>query len=360
MCAAPFRYTSVNEDWRTEAAALSPGPLDDVLCVTGSGARPLDLLALGPRRIVAVDVDPAQSALLELKAAAIRGFDFERYARFLGLHRAPARERLAAFASLVPRLSPAATRLLGAHGRDVARGVLYRGRWERYFRAAGRVSGLLRPGLVSRLFSFGDLATQRRFVAESWDTSFGRLLTAAALSASVTRLLLRDPAFTAGHGVPAGRFVSDRMAAHLGRVLARESFMASLVLRGVLPQADLPPHLTPEGFATIREHLDRLEIVTADVVDLLHRDGETEQFDAFSLSDVPSYLTADSLARLLDGIVRRASPQARFCLRLFLVRPPFPEPFPARLVRNVVLERRLVEEDHAFAYDFVAGRVAPA
>ncbi|MBK9088797.1 MAG: DUF3419 family protein [Holophagales bacterium] len=360
MCAAPFRYTSVNEDWRSEAAALSPGPHDDVVCVTGSGARPLDLLALGPRRVVAVDVDPAQSALLELKAAAIRGLDFERYARFLGLHRAPARERLAAFESLVPRLSSAATRLLGAHERDVARGLLYSGRWERYFRAAGRVSGLLRPGLVSRLFSFGELAAQRRFAAERWDTPFGRLLTAAALSPSVTRLLLRDPAFTAGHDVPAGRFVSDRMAAHLGRVLARESFMASLVLRGVLPEADLPPHLTPEGFATIREHLDRLEIVTEDVVELLHGVEKPERFDAFSLSDVPSYLTADSLARLLEGVARRAAPGARFCIRLFLVRPPLPEPLPARLVRNADLERRLAEEDHAFAYDFVAGHVAPA
>lgn len=360
MNGGSFRYTSVNEDWRTEAAALALGPADSVLCVTGSGARPLDLLALSPRRVVAVDVDPAQSALLELKVAATRTLPFEAYARFLGLRPAPARERLATFERLVPLLSGEATRLLGGHRRGVARGLLYGGRWERFFRAIGRVSRLLRPGLVPRLFSFDDISEQRFFVAESWDTPFGRFLTAAALSRPVTRLLLHDPAFTRGHGVPAGRFVADRMTAHLGRVLAKESFMASLVLRGVLPEADLPPHLTPEGFATIREHLDRLEIVTSDVVAFLHPGGAPERFDAFSLSDVPSYLTADSLARLLEGVARRAAPGARFCIRLFLVRPPLPEPFPSRLVRNADLERRLVEEDHAFAYDFVAGHVAPA
>lgn len=100
--------------------------------------------------------------------------------------------------------------------------------------------------------------------------------------------------------------------------------------------------------------------MTADVVDLLHCDERKEHFDAFSLSDVPSYLTADSLARLLEGVARRAAPGARFCIRLFLVRPPLPEPFPARFVRDAELERRLAEEDHAFAYDFVAGHVALA
>src|SRR3989304_1188591 len=45
-----LNYASVNEDWRTEAEALRPGPEDTVLCVTGSGDRPLALLALRPRR----------------------------------------------------------------------------------------------------------------------------------------------------------------------------------------------------------------------------------------------------------------------------------------------------------------------
>jgi S-adenosylmethionine-diacylglycerol 3-amino-3-carboxypropyl transferase len=360
MPRAFFSYTSVNEDWRTEAAALAPGPRDSVLCVTGSGARPLDLLALSPRRVLAVDVDPAQSALLALKAAAMRTLPFEAWARFLGLRPAPARERLAAFETLLPVLDPVAARLLGGCRREIARGLLYAGRWERYFRAVGRIARALRPGLVPALFSFDDLAAQRRFIARRWDTPFGRLLTAAALARPFTRLFLGDLAFRSGHGARGGRFVSERMTAHLGRVLARESFMASLVLRGELSGTDLPPHLTPEGFDTIRRNLDRLRIVTTDVVELLDPEGGTEPFDAFSLSDVPSYLTADALARLLRAVVRHAAPRARFCIRLFLVRPPLPEPFPTRLVRDPALELRLAEEDHAFAYDFVAGHVAPS
>lgn len=351
-------YSSINEDWRTEAAALACNARSNVLCVTGSGARPLDLLALGPARVVAVDANPAQNALLILKAAALGRLPFEKYARFLGLAPSPARERLAMLAALSPALPPEVADFWNSQRRAVATGVLWAGRWERYFRVTGQAARLLRPLATARLFSFEDIAAQRRFVGLRWDSSFGRLLARLVLSRFAGRLLLRDPAFAAPHSLDGGRFVYERMTAHLGRVLAKESFMVNLVLRGHLPASDLPPHLTPSGAAAIRPRLDRLEVLTTDVVDLLEDAARVETFDAFSLSDVPSYLSQEGFERLLDGVAHRASPGAHFCIRLFLVRPSFPERFAARLVRDGGLEHRLAREDHAFAYDFIAGRVA--
>lgn len=353
-------YSSVNEDWRTEAAALACGADSNVLCVTGSGARPLDLLALGAAHVAAVDVNPAQSALLLLKAAALRRLPFQEYARFLGLTPAPAGERLDVLSSLAPILPRDVADFWSSRRRAVETGVLWAGRWERYFRATGRAARLLRPQATRRLFSFENIAAQRLFVARTWDSAFERLLTRLALSRFAGRMLLQDPAFSAAHSLDGGRFVHERMTAHLGRVLAKESFMVSLVLRGRLPAADLPPHLTPSGVEAIRPRLDRLEILTGDVVDLLADPARVERFDAFSLSDVPSYLSQEAFERLLDGVARRASPGARFCIRLFLVHPSFPERFAVRLVRDPSLECRLAEEDHAFAYDFMAGRVAAA
>ena len=78
-------YSSVNEDWRTEAAALRLAPDARVLCVTGSGARPLDLLAVTPARVVAIDVNAAQNHLLELRVGAMRALQFDAYTAFLGL-----------------------------------------------------------------------------------------------------------------------------------------------------------------------------------------------------------------------------------------------------------------------------------
>ncbi len=351
-----LNYTSVNEDWRTEAAALRPGPGDVVLAISGAG-RPLDLLALDAARVVAIDVAPAQNALLELEAAAIAALPFDDYVRLLGLVEGDPRWRLDRLAELEGAMSRRAVTFWRDHRRLVEAGVLYQGRWERFFRILSRIARAARPRTIRTLMEFTELEAQRQFVAERWDRPWWRAMYQAALCRPVLRLLYRDPGFYAHADVRAATHVYARMRASLGRVLARDSFMLSLVLTGRLAATDLPPRLTREGCARIRARLDRLEILTSDVVDHLERGDASGAFSCFSLSDVPSYLSQPAFERLLAGLERCATPGARFCIRLFLSRPRFPDRA-ARLVRDPGLEARLALEDHAFAYDFITGHVA--
>ena len=351
-----LNYSSVNEDWRTEARALDIGPGDRVLAITGGG-RPLDLLLPGPDRVVAIDAVPAQSALLELEVAAMRALHFDAYASFLGLTPSSRAERGRILDPLLAALGPEARAFWNAHRPLVERGVLLGGRWERFFRMGSLVGRLVRPGKIRRLFSFGDLDAQRSFVRERWDTVGWRWLNDVFLSRLVLRHVLGDPAFHAHVAVHPGRFVRERMRESLFSVLARDNFMVSLTLRGRLADRDLPPRLTRQGIAAIRERLDRLEIVTGDVIAHLERVAPGT-YTRFSLSDVPSYLSQEDFERLLDGVARAGTPGGRFCIRLFLSRPRFPERLATVLVREPDLERRLAGEDHAFAYDFIVGRIA--
>src|SRR4029453_10196193 len=138
-----LNYASVNEDWRTEAEALRVGSSDSVLCVTGGGDRPLNLLALDPARVVAIDLNPAQNHLLTLKVAAMRRLPFEEYAAFLGLTRPPASWRAQRWHALRGELPPASRGFWDRHRRPIRAGVIYQGRWERYYlRGAGLGPGL--------------------------------------------------------------------------------------------------------------------------------------------------------------------------------------------------------------------------
>jgi S-adenosylmethionine-diacylglycerol 3-amino-3-carboxypropyl transferase len=350
-----LNYSSVNEDWRTEAAALQVGSGDRVLCVTGSGDRPLDLLALGPRAVVAIDRNPAQTALLRLKVEAMRQLPFEGYAAFLGLHAAEPRWRLEVFDLLAPDLG-ASRAFWERQRRIVADGVLYAGRWERHHRRLSRLARLTRPKAISELFGFEDLQSQRQFLAERWDTRFWRKTYDVLCSPWLARTLFGDPAFYAHVGMPVGDFIYRRMLASLERTLARENFMVSLALRGTLSPLDLPPSLTPDGVELIRGRLDRLEIVTDDLFTHLES-GETGRYSRFSLSDVPSFLTQAQFECLLGGVLRAGLPGARFCIRQFLTRQSFPASAAERLVREPALEKQLQEEDHAFAYDFIVGAI---
>lgn len=348
-------YASVNEDWRTEGEALRLRPEDSVLCVTGSGDRPLDLLALGPRRIVAIDRNPAQNHLLALKVAAMRRHDHGDFAAFMGLEAAPPTWRRQVFASLSGDLDPQAWAFWTARMRMIERGVIYQGRWERFYRRAAGVAARLRPRALLRLFEFGDLEAQRRFLRETWDCPSWRLLFQAVCSRVVSRFLLRDPAYYAHRAFAAGPWLYQRMARLLERCVARESFMVSLVLRGRLSPFDLPPYLDPVHYENIRSRLDRLSAVTADALEFTAE--RAAAFSRFSLSDIPSYLCRPAFEGLLESLARGAAPGARVVIRQFLTRYRVPDRLVDELPRDTGLERRLALEDRAFAYEFLIAQV---
>jgi len=352
-----LNYASVNEDWRTEVRGLALRDETEVLCVTGAGDRPLDLLAHADCDVVAIDLDPAQTALLHLKVAAMRALPFPEYARFLGLHEAEPGWRRERLADLAPALPEDAAAFWEAQAHLVARGVLYQGRWERHFRHAARAARLVWGSRIDRLFAFTDLDAQRAFLDREWDRARWRLAWAAVAHPLTSRLLFGDPAFYAHVQVPVGTTVHRRMGRLLRRVLARESFMVSLSLRGVLSPDDLPPYLTSAGVAAIRPRLPRLRAVTGDLLAWLETG---ERYDGLSLSDVPSFLDATDFTRLVRAARGALRPGGRAVIRQFLTRYEVPADLDAGWVRHRELERDLALEDRAFAYELLVAEVPDA
>src|SRR5271156_2594527 len=77
-------YNTCWEDPRLDRQAMNLGPDDTVLVITSAGCNALDYALAGPRRVDAVDVNPRQNALLELKIAGIRRLDFEPFFEMFG------------------------------------------------------------------------------------------------------------------------------------------------------------------------------------------------------------------------------------------------------------------------------------
>jgi len=352
-----LNYSSVNEDWRTETVALAMRPGDNVLCITGSGARPLALLAAEDVRVTAIDSNPAQNHLLRLLVAALRELSVEELLGFTGLCDCPADSRLERLDRLA--LAGPCRDYWAAHRPTVARGVLYQGRFERHFQRLSQMVRALRGRAIRRLVSFDDLAEQRVFLDTQWDTWWWRLVYRLALHRVTSRLFFGDPAYYAHAAVPVGPTIYHRMNAGLERYLARDSFMVSLLFTGRLPPHDLPPHLRAEGIAGIVPRLGNLDVVDADLIAHL-ADPSAPRYDRFSLSDVPSFMTGTEFSGLLEAVIARAAPGARLVLRQFLTRYDVPADVGARLVRDRALETRLAEEDRSFGYEFLIADVADA
>lgn len=353
--ARTLNYSSVNEDWRTECEALRLSSEDRVLCITGSGDRPLNLLVAAAAEVVAIDFAPAQNHLLRLKMAAIAALGYREYAAFLGLTDATPEWRTRIFEERLTLTAPTEA-FWREHTKALQRGVLYQGRWERHYRRVAGFARLIRGKDIDTLFDFEDLDEQRRFIHANWDTAAWRLAWRVVCSPLTARLVLGDPAFYAHIQVDPAEYLYYRMRSALRRFLARDSFMVALVLRGHLLPTDLPPYLTPEGHAMLRERLQRVQIVDENLVDYL-RAPNTPRFSRFSLSDVPSYLTPAAFEALIEGVIRCAEPGARVVIRQFMTRYGLPSGVAEQLVREPQLERRCATEDRSFAYDFIIGTV---
>jgi S-adenosylmethionine-diacylglycerol 3-amino-3-carboxypropyl transferase len=82
-------YNTCWEDPRLDRVALKMGPDDEVMVITSAGCNTLDYALTEPRRIHAVDMNPRQNALLELKLAAIRHLDFDEFFAMFGTGHLP-------------------------------------------------------------------------------------------------------------------------------------------------------------------------------------------------------------------------------------------------------------------------------
>ncbi len=87
-------YNTCWEDPRLDRTALEIGPSDDVLVITSAGCNALDYALTGPHHVYAVDMNPRQNALLDLKIAGIRQLDFETFFDMFGTGRLVRAKRL--------------------------------------------------------------------------------------------------------------------------------------------------------------------------------------------------------------------------------------------------------------------------
>ncbi len=82
-------YNTCWEDPRLDRVALDLSPDDNVLVITSAGCNALDYALTAPNHVYAVDMNPRQNALLELKQAGIRHLEFDDFFGMFGQGKLP-------------------------------------------------------------------------------------------------------------------------------------------------------------------------------------------------------------------------------------------------------------------------------
>lgn len=329
-------YNSCWEDPAVDRLALTLGSEDTVLVITSAGCNALDYALDGPARIHAVDANPRQTALLELKLAGIRRLDFDDFFAVFGagahLHFGEIYRAL-----LRQELSPFAARYWDRHWRWFAparRGDTFychglSGFVARMFRSYLKLRPALREG-IEALADARTLDEQR----EIYDRAVAPLLWSRpvewALSRQITMSVLGVPhpqrkEVQRQHAGGIAGFVREAIEYVARQLPFWSNYFWTLYIRGRHTLGCCPEYLKKENFLALKGGLaDRISTHTCTVTDFLHRtDAHISKFVLLDHMDWMSSYHPEALAEEWGAILARAARPARVIFRSAHARPAY-------------------------------------
>jgi S-adenosylmethionine-diacylglycerol 3-amino-3-carboxypropyl transferase len=353
-------FAQVREDPLLEIEALGPsGPLSGklqakggpIVVVSSGGCTALSLLAAGAERVVAVDLNPVQNHLVELKAEALTAVDPAEVVAFLGGAPMEQERRLALYEDVRPRLSSASRTWWDGHRRAIGRGVLTAGVTERFIGLVMKVLrlGIHPPSRIRRLLAARSLEEQQALYRREWDTRRWHLLFQLLLNRAVFRKAYH-PAFFEHVENPSFANHFRGLAEHsLTQVPIATNYFVHQMLTGFYPTGvpgGLPPYLDPDGVAAATRRAPGLTLVDAGYTDYL-RTCADRSVAGFALSNICEWFTAEQVDDLFAEVVRTAAPGARLVFRNFVGWTEVPERWQDVLVEDRRLSEELIKRDRS-------------
>jgi S-adenosylmethionine-diacylglycerol 3-amino-3-carboxypropyl transferase len=328
LYARSLLYNACWEDPALDRVALAITPRDSILVITSGGCNALDYAICGPAHVYAIDANPRQNALLELKIAAIRSLPYEDVFRIFGCGHHPRFTDLYS-QHLRRQLSPFAQGYFDARGHWFTR-VGRQGSF--YFRglagSAARIAWLVAGACDSLRRQLQELLQARTLPEQQriYDARIAPRLHHPAitylLSRRTTMTLLGVPyaqAVTVEQSHPGGSagFIRDCLRQVFRELPIWTNYFWTVYLRGGYTPDCCPEYLKPGPFAVLKAGLvDRISVHTATIADHLKR--HAEPISKFVLLDHMDWMSSYQPQALVEEwglIFSRAAPQARAIFR---------------------------------------------
>lgn len=343
------RYAQCWEDAELLIEGLEPRGRH-CLSIGSAGDNSFALLAAGAASVTAVEMNPAQTACIELRKAAYLELDHAEFLQLIGSR--PSERRSGLYARCRITLPPAARDFWDRHPDAVREGIGGCGKFENYFRIFRRVVLPVahpRKRVLELLEARSDEA-RKDFYRRVWNNRRWRSIFRVFFSRTLMGALGRDPEFF--------RYVEGSVA---DRILARTAHALTeldpsgnpylhWILTGTHGEA-LPPALESRHFDAIREALraGRFRVVGGSIEALLEAEPGV-RFDAFNLSDIFEYMSEENTKGLLAKLAAASHPGARLAYWNMLAPRSRPEELAGRLRPLDELARSLFFKDRAFFY----------
>jgi S-adenosylmethionine-diacylglycerol 3-amino-3-carboxypropyl transferase len=348
-----IRYANCWEDADILVEALDVHEGHRVLSIGSAGDNSFSLLLNAPQLVLAVDINPVQLHLIELKKAAITALDRDACAAFLGF--SASNERLVTFERLRSILPTESQGFWASRSTRIEAGIITQGKFERYFSLFRKWLLPLVHGKKRRLTLIAPKseAEQENFYLHEWDSWRWRALFRLFFSRTVMGRLGRDPAFLRQVKLNVGDFILGRASDHLRSTACQQNEFLEFIWTGTF-ECNLPHYMRDGNYERIRKNIDRLRTFEG-LAEAAFR--EYGSFDRFNLSNIFEYMPTDVFTTVARDLVDHANADARLAYWNLMVQRQLSS-VEERLVHEEALSAQLTKRDKGFFYrGFLLDRV---
>jgi S-adenosylmethionine-diacylglycerol 3-amino-3-carboxypropyl transferase len=315
-------YNTCWEDPRLDRVALNLGPQDNVLVITSAGCNALDYALTEPNHVYAVDMNPRQNALLELKLSGIRNLEYEDFFSLFGKGFLPDGRKIY-HDKLRASLSPWSQTYWDKWIKffdNRRRSFYFRGTSgsfarminlyvDRVCKVRPEIDQILTAGSVEAQSQIYYDQLHDRFWSKSMQFAMNRDTTLSMVGVPKAQRRQVETQYEGG----IVRFIQDCVESVFAKLPLADNYFWRVYLTGEYAEDCCPEYLRPENFQRLKNGLvDRVSVHTNSVQAFLEQhDG---QISRFVLLDHMDWLS-DKFFPLLElewqSILDRAAPGAR-------------------------------------------------
>ena len=346
-----IHYSQSWEDPQTLTDALNINPADNVLSIASAGDNTFALLLKNPESITAIDVNPAQIDLMELKIRAIQYLNYEDFISFLGYRKCNDRKKL--YSYIRRDLSERARDYWDTQPRKISKGIAHCGKFESYFKI---FRNFVLPFIHSReniqqLLSSQCFEQQEVFYHGAWNHIWWRVLFRIFFCKFILGHIGRDPSFF--------NYVSlekialelfERSRKGITEVPVKNNFFLEYILTGkIMSLRNAHPYLLAENFEYLKENVGNIQLVTANLIDYL-RTLDHSSISKYNLSDVFEYMSRSEFEITLNELIRCGTNNSSLVFWTLFVPRIVPYKLSKKLNSSHLLAHKLRKNDRGFFY----------
>ena len=319
-------YNTCWEDPRLDRVALNLDSDDTVMVITSAGCNALDYVLAGPKHVYAVDMNPRQNALLDLKIAGIKRLEHDQFFEMFGNGRLPGAKQIYhdQLRSELPDWSRQFWDKKIKWFDHKKRSFYFRGTSGVFARMMGHYIDKIirvRPA-VTELLESKSIVEQRKIYDEKLYDKFWTGFVKFAMNRDTTLSMLGVPKaqrrqLESQYKGGIIQYVKDSVHAVFAELPISDNYFWRVYINGRYTRECCPEYLKAENFEKLKGGMiDNVSTTTNSVQGFL--ESHDEPISRFVLLDHMDWLS-DHFFPLLEAewqaIVNRAAPESRIIWR---------------------------------------------